>query len=156
VVVAALFNPLRGALVMSQAVAAVDKETLTLVQSRFGYCCVQPTFFDDFYKDFVSQSAEIRTLFKNTDMTKQKAALRQGVAFLIMYAGGNALAEGKIRELTRTHNRDGYAIRADQYQTWLNAFLRTVKKHDPKFEAKHDVAWRAVLTQGIEAMKAGF
>ncbi len=141
---------------MSQAVAGVDKDTLTLVQSRFGHCCVQSTFFDDFYKDFVSQSAEIRNLFKNTDMVKQKAALRQGVAFLIMYAGGNALAEGKIRELTRTHNRSGYAIRPDQYQIWLNSFLRTVKKHDPKHDATHDAAWRAVLTQGIEAMKAGF
>lgn len=141
---------------MPQTLAAVDKETLALVQSRYGYCCTQPTFFEDFYKDFVAQSAEIRNLFKNTDMLKQKAALRQGVAFLIMYAGGNALAEGKISELTRTHNRSGYAIRPDMYKVWLEAFLRTVKKHDPKHDANHDKAWRTVLTQGIETMKAGF
>lgn len=141
---------------MSNTIAPADTQMLNLVRSRYGHCCAQPTFFEDFYKDFVSQSAEIRELFKNTNMATQKAALREGVSFLIMYASGMIVAEQKIAELGKSHNRDGYAIRPDQYKIWLDAFLRTVKKHDPQFDAKHDSAWRKVLGAGIAAMSEAY
>lgn len=141
---------------MSNTITRPDLQMLNLVRLRYGHCCSQSTFFDDFYNDFVSQSAEIRELFKNTEMTAQKAALREGVSFLIMFAAGMVVAENKIAYLAKTHNRNGYAIRPEQYQVWLNAFLRTVKKHDPQHDAKHDAAWRAVLSVGIEAMSAAY
>lgn len=142
---------------MAATLSATDSATYRLVMERFGHCASCPTFFDDFYKEFVSRSAEIREMFKHTDMTKQKQLLRAGISFLILFSqGNNPLAANKIQELSNSHAHDRLNVRPDLYPHWLESLLKTIAKHDPKYDARHEAAWRAVLGVGIEKMKSGY
>ena len=61
-----------------------------LVQQSYGACCLSPKFFDDFYAAFLASSSEVAGKFVNTDMTKQKQLLRDGISFMIMFYNGAA------------------------------------------------------------------
>lgn len=42
------------------------------VMQSYGRCCASPTFFDDFYQQFLASSPKIREKFTGTDMPAQK------------------------------------------------------------------------------------
>jgi hemoglobin-like flavoprotein len=124
------------------------------VKLSYGRCCMRPTFFDDFYNDFTSTSAAVRAKFTKTDFAKQKALLRQGIAYLIMFNSGSPSASSAIRKLGETHCKSRLNIEPAMYELWLGALLRTVRKHDPQFTPELGADWRSVLNKGIAAMKS--
>ena len=117
---------------------------------------MRPTFFDDFYADFTSSSPAIRAKFEKTDFSKQKALLRQGIAYLIMFNSGSASAGSAINKLTQSHSRSQLNIEPAMYELWLGALLRTIRKHDPQFTPELAADWRTVLGKGIAKMKSGW
>lgn len=124
-----------------------------LVQQSYGACCLSPKFFDDFYDAFLASSSEIAAKFANTNMTKQKQLLRDGISFMIMFSKGSAAGQMKVKRLGETHAQDRMDIKPQWYDMWVNALLKAVAKHDAKFTPALDRAWRTVLSKGIDSMR---
>ena len=120
----------------------------------FGRCCVSAAFFDDFYRTFLASSSEVRTKFEQTDMPAQKLLLRQGILNLVLYARG--LPPTKLQALAASHSRDKMNIEPHLYDFWLDALLTTIATHDGAFTKEIDAAWRGVLREGIDLIRAGY
>lgn len=136
--------------------SAADLAAFEVVNMQFGGCALNPKFFEDFYQDFTSQSAEIRAKFAGTDMKAQKDALRNGLTFLIMFATGKHIAIDKLDRLGKTHARTGYNIRPEMYPLWINALIRTVARHTHEFDTASDKAWRHVLQLGVNRITSWY
>jgi hemoglobin-like flavoprotein len=136
--------------------SAADLQAHAIVKRQFGTCCIKPTFLDDFYAEFTSQSPEIAAAFAKTDMKAQKAALRSGLSFLVMYAEGSTMAASKLDHLGGTHARTAYNIRPQLYPLWIESLIRTVKKHVPEFDRTSEAAWRQVLQLGVNRIKSWY
>jgi hemoglobin-like flavoprotein len=125
-----------------------------LVMQSYGRCCASSSFFDDFYQHFLGSSSEIREKFTHTDMPAQKQLLRQGILNLVMYARG--MPDTKLRALGETHSRNGFNIRPELYQLWVEALLKTIGEHDKLCDGTVREAWREVLNKGVDVIKAGY
>lgn len=125
-----------------------------LVMQSYGRCCASNGFFDSFYQYFLASSPQIRDRFANTDMPAQKQLLRQGILNLVMYARG--MPDTKLRALGATHARDGFNIRPELYDLWLDALLQAIGEHDKSCDADTRQAWREVLNKGISVIKAQY
>ncbi|SDT32249.1 globin [Pseudomonas oryzae] len=122
------------------------------VMQSYGRCCASPSFFDTFYQHFLSSSPAIREKFVKTDMTAQKHLLRAGILNLVLYARG--MSDTKLRALGQSHSREGFDIRPELYDLWLDSLLLSVKQHDPEANGEDLAAWREVLGKGINLIKS--
>ncbi|MDP1799110.1 MAG: globin [Planctomycetaceae bacterium] len=132
------------------SVTPVDPSHYALVKDEFGRCLIKPTFFEDFYKEFIGKSSEIGRMFANTEMSSQKEALRAGLTFLIMYAEGKSpFATEKLDKLGASHKRTRLNVRPDMYPLWIQSLIATVRKHVPTFNETSLKAWQTVLQNGV-------
>lgn len=122
------------------------------VMQSYGRCCASPNFFDTFYQHFLSSSPAIREKFTNTNMTAQKHLLRAGILNLVLYARG--MSDTKLRALGQSHSREGFDIRPELYDLWLDSLLLAVKQHDGEAAQEDLIAWREVLGKGINLIKS--
>lgn len=118
------------------------------VFQSYGRSCKTEDFFEDFYRNFLDKSPVIRDMFKNTDMSAQRALLRSGVLWLIMHARG--MPDTKIRALGESHNRHHYNVHPEYYALWLDALIETLQWHDPAFSVELEMTWRRVLQPMID------
>lgn len=122
-----------------------------LVMQSYGRCCASASFFDDFYTRFLESSPEIRAKFVTTDMTQQKHLLRHGILNLVLHARG--MPDTKLRALGESHSRHRMDIKPHLYDFWVDALMATVAVHDAAFDTNIGMAWREVLTKGIEVIQ---
>jgi len=122
------------------------------VMQSYGRCCASPAFFDTFYQHFLASSPAIREKFVRTDMAAQKHLLRAGILNLVLYARG--MSDTKLRALGQSHSREGFDIRPELYDLWLDSLLLAVKEHDPQASLEDLAAWREVLSKGINVIKS--
>ncbi|TWI54269.1 hypothetical protein IQ22_02132 [Pseudomonas duriflava] len=120
------------------------------VMQSYGRCCASPDFFDNFYRRFLASSPLIQEKFLNTDMTAQKALLRQGIMNLVMVARG--MPDTKLRALGESHSRQRMDIRPELYVFWIEALLATIQTHDPQCDETILASWREVLGEGIRVI----
>ncbi|RBW48836.1 globin [Marinobacter sp. F3R11] len=125
-----------------------------LVFQSYGRCCNRDEFFIDFYDHFMSSSEAIKQRFVNTDMAAQRHLLRNGVLQLILTARG--MPDRKLRALGESHNRSNYNIQPEWYPLWLDALLKTVRRHDPEYTRDLERAWKEVLTPGINLIREAY
>lgn len=125
-----------------------------LVFQSYGRCCRKDDFFVDFYDFFMSSSDTIRNRFLKTDMEAQRHLLRNGIMQLILHARG--MSDRKLRALGESHNRNHYDIKPEWYTLWLEALLKTVRRHDPDYTTELGKAWREVLNPGIELIRGSY
>lgn len=125
-----------------------------LVMQSYGRCCASEGFFDSFYRYFLASSPQIRDRFTNTDMAAQKHLLRHGILNLVMYARG--MPDTKLRALGVTHARDGFNIRPELYDLWLDSLQQAIGDHDKACNADILQAWREVLSKGINVIKSEY
>ena len=125
-----------------------------LVMQSYGRCCASEGFFDSFYRYFLASSPQIRDRFTNTDMPAQKQLLRHGILNLVMYARG--MPDTKLRALGVTHARDGFNIRPELYDLWLDSLQQAIGDHDKACNADILQAWREVLSKGINVIKSEY
>lgn len=131
--------------------ARLPESEVDEVYRSYGRCCQHKDFFEDFYDTFMGKSAEVRAKFDNTDMSEQRRLLRSGLTWLIMYARGGS--DFKLRQLGETHDRNGYDIRPEWYDLWVDALLEAVWRHDPDMSAELEQQWREVLGPGVEMIR---
>ena len=117
------------------------------VMQSYGRCCASPTFFDTFYRLFTGSSPAVREKFVNTDMSAQKHLLRAGILNLVLYARG--MPDSKLRAIGQSHSREGFDIRPELYDLWLDSLLLAVAAHDRDCDAETRDAWRDVMGRGI-------
>lgn len=128
-----------------------------VVRPAFGRCCVSETeFFDDFYANLSDRLPLVGSLFARVDMKQQNNLIRDGVANLIAFAGGDSKAEHELNRLAKSHSRSGLRIAPDFYPHWVDALMETVRQHDSEATDDTQAAWREVLSDGIELMIAGY
>ncbi|WP_346837929.1 globin [Microbulbifer sp. SAOS-129_SWC] len=125
----------------------------TVFQS-YGRCCINESFFTDFYDRFMSSGDEVRAMFVDTDMPQQRHLLRNGIMQLILHARG--MPDTKLRALGDSHSRTGYNIRPDLYRQWLDALLDTIRQHDPEYRDAIGSAWQRALQPGIEVIRGAY
>jgi len=125
-----------------------------LVFQSYGRCCNRDEFFVDFYEYFMSSSEAIKQRFVNTDMAAQRHLLRNGVLQLILTARG--MPDRKLKALGESHNRSNYNIQPEWYSLWLEALMKTVRRHDPQYTKELENAWKEVLTPGINLIRGAY
>ena len=122
------------------------------VMQSYGRCCASPSFFDTFYQHFLASSPTIRDKFGNTDLTAQKHLLRAGILNLVLYARG--MPDTKLSALGKSHSREGFDIRPELYDLWVDTLLLAVRQHDLQAADEDLAAWREVLGKGIAVIKS--
>lgn len=122
------------------------------VMQSYGRCCASPEFFDTFYRLFTASSPRVREKFLNTDMLAQKQLLRAGILTLVLHARG--MPDSKLRAIGQSHSREGFDIRPELYDLWLDCLLQAVRVHDREAGESDLAAWREVLGPGIALIKS--
>lgn len=125
-----------------------------IVFQSYGRVCNKDRFFIDFYEHFMGSSDAIRAQFVETDMKQQRHLLRNGIMQLVLHSRG--MPDTKLRALGKSHNRTGYNIKPEWYGLWLNALIRTLKKHDPEFSEDLEASWRLAIDPGIRLVKDAY
>ena len=126
------------------------------VQHSFGRCNLSPKFLDTFYQNFMATSPEVAALFSKTDFVKQKRMLQMSLNMLIVYASGNGVVDGYMKQLAEKHSHRELNIEPRHYTAWLDSLLKAVAQYDREFTPELEQAWRKCLRKGIDMMKAAY
>lgn len=119
------------------------------VESSYGRCCLDPKFFDSFYEIFLASSSEIAPYFTKTDFSKQKLALKSGIASVVMFARGNAYGVLKIRDLGLSHSRSKLKVEPRLYKFWKESLIKAIAKSDSQFKPETEKLWKEVIDLAI-------
>jgi truncated hemoglobin YjbI len=109
-------------------------------------------FFDRFYGRFIGADEEVAAKFRKTDLAHQKEMLRESIAEMVDFFLKHA-SNPYLVTLARIHGVRGHDIPVRLYDLWLDCLVATVKEVDPKATESVELAWRIVMTPGIEFMK---
>lgn len=100
----------------------------------------------------MNSSDEVKDMFVNTDMTKQKKMLQASLLYITSYRS-SSLPTSILEKLKSQHI--GLKITIQHYDTWMNCIIKAVEKVDPHFNKKTEQAWRETFRPGLEFMKDG-
>ncbi|KPV41922.1 hypothetical protein AN478_00010 [Thiohalorhabdus denitrificans] len=130
--------------------------TTNAVKRSLGRCLLNGDVFGTFYDIFLDSDPRVRELFASTEWEAQKALLRQGVNNVISFYEGSATAQSAMDRIRQTHSKAQMGIPPDLYDSWVSSMLEAVRRHDPELDAELEAAWREVLTQGVDFVRAGY
>ncbi len=138
----------------------MDPAKVQLVRQSLGRCLLNRAFasgfLDAFYDAFLASDPRIKPLFSKTDMEKQKDLLKHGLATLIMYGAGSAMAKSSVEQLALKHDHDHLNIDPGMYRLWADSLLACVRKYDAKCDDGLIKTWAEVLEPGIDVMKQAY
>ena len=112
----------------------------------------EAAFFDDFYRRFVAADPAIEAKFRDTDFAKQKQMLRESFQEMNHFCG-SLQSNTYIITLARIHGSRGRDIPVHMFDIWLECLVATVKELDPEYTDSVELAWRIIMTPGIQFMK---
>ncbi len=107
-------------------------------------------FFDDFYKTFFESSAKIPEFFKDTDLSRQKKVVKDGILVMIMFAEGSPIGLEKLAEIAEIHSKKNRNIDPKLYPLWIETLIETLRKNDPEFSDELEQSWRKIIAKGID------
>ncbi|HMN45130.1 MAG TPA: hypothetical protein PKE27_11175 [Povalibacter sp.] len=61
-----------------------------------------------------------------------------------------------MNRLSDSHSHGKLDIEPELYRFWLDALMKAVAQHDPKFAPQLDRVWRTVMGKGIAAISGGY
>ena len=121
-------------------------DQLNLFNDSFERCRQDPMFLDRFYSLFIGSNDEVRSLFRQTDMARQKELLMITLSYMMLaHADPNILDR-----VAERHNRKNLDIKPHQYVLWLECMVAAVHQTDPMFSRDVAEAWRVTLQPGID------
>jgi hemoglobin-like flavoprotein len=132
--------------------AMIFNDSYERVINRFGK---SGEFFTAFYDLLIANNPEAAEKFRDTDMAKQVQMLHASVAILVAFYG-MGVQDDYLQRLAERHSKRGADIPPRLYGVWLDCLIETVRRFDPKFNENVSVAWRSVLSKGIEFMTARY
>lgn len=129
---------------------------LSVFLDSFERCNRDPSFLDFFYASFLSSSEEVAEKFRRTNFRRQKMALRASIFDLVTALGRKEADLSQLARVAESHNRAHLDIRPELYDLFLTNLLGAVARSDPRWDARIEGIWRAVLSAGIEYMRARY
>jgi len=120
------------------------------------FCAADTEVFDDFYFGLGNRIPAVGSMFASVDMELQNQLIRDGIAHLIDFANGSVEAEAELQRLAKSHSRSGLRIAPEYYSHWIDALMEVVRTHDDQATDETEVAWRAILSDGIDLLIAGY
>ena len=112
-------------------------------------------FLDYFYQIFIDKSPRIAQLFKNTSMSSQKILLKKSIQELLNFYNERTINQHLLK-IGHIHGEDKLNISPEMYDLWMDTLMETIKKFDPEFIPKVELAWRVTLSPGIAYMKFAY
>ena len=77
------------------------------LQQSYGRCLRDRHFIERFYEVFHASHPSVPALFADTDMGRQRLALRRGVSVAIFHAAGSPLSRRATGEMADVHSCEG-------------------------------------------------
>ena len=109
-------------------------------------------FIERFYEIFTARSVDIAALFRDTDMSAQRAMLHDSLLYLVDFFKTRKINPFLAR-IAKVHGRAGLDIPDSMYDIWLDCLLDAVREFDTEFDDDVELAWRLVLAPGVAYMK---
>jgi hemoglobin-like flavoprotein len=126
------------------------EDEIQLFNDSLDRCVANPLFLDVFYDRFVGGSAAVAAKFADTDMRRQKRALKASLYTAMLAADGNEPALSHLEWLRDRHR--GLGVAAGDYGYWLDCLLATVRECGGEIDVRTERAWRKVLDVAIRVM----
>ena len=130
--------------------------TYEVVSDSFKRCGLSDYFYDSFYDTFLSKSDEIKALFAKTKFEKQKKLLKMTITTIVRHPLAHRTTQSVLKNVGQTHNKNGYNIRAELYDIWLDSLCNTVEKHDFQYTPQIEQAWRSYMEEAISIILANY
>lgn len=108
-------------------------------------------FFDTFYDVFISKSPEIKAAFANTNMERQKVMLKESLMHLVAFSLSQQVTS-PLEKIATVHAN--LSIGVELYDIWMDSLIESLSMVDTQFTNKDAMAWRVVLSPGVEYMKS--
>lgn len=125
---------------------------LELFNDSLERCTARPDFIERFYEIFIGSSSAVAEKFKNTNFNKQRRMLKASLYTLVFAAEGKPEGQLHLERISKLHNE--IDVRPEMYDLWLDCLMQAVREFDPYFRPEVEAAWRSILSQGIDFMKA--
>ena len=129
---------------------------LAEVKQSYGRACLDPKFFDRFYDIFLASNPRIKPMFAKTDFSKQKAALRTGLAMLLAHLEGKAAGTMTVNRIGESHSKKNMNIDPNLYQFWIDSLVKAVKECDKKWTPDLEAPWQKCLRAGVDHIVAQY
>ena len=107
-------------------------------------------FFKHFYDNFMNKSEEIKSAFQNTNMERQKLMLEDSLLYMKGFSLRRQSSQA-LQDLAVLHRR--LNIDTSYFDIWLEALVETIEQIDPECGENEVLAWRIILSPGVEFMK---
>ncbi len=112
-------------------------------------------FLQYFYCIFIQKSDRIAKMFENTSMNTQKLMLKKSLTELLKFYEEKNVNQ-HLLTIGQIHAADKLNVSPAMYDIWLDTLMETVRKYDPEFHPKIELAWRVTLSPGITYMKFAY
>lgn len=107
-------------------------------------------FLDRFYEIFIASSEEVREKFKNTDLEKQKHALKLSFYLLFMASEKDEKGLAELNRIAERHSKVQLDITPHLYWLWRDCLIQAVRECDPEFSESVEAAWVKIANIGID------
>lgn len=107
-------------------------------------------FFTTFYQIFTDKSELVKAAFAKTDMAKQKKMLEDSLLHLVAFSLTRQVSS-PLDHIAKVHAN--LHIGVNLYDLWMDSLIESLAKTDPDFSNKDAIAWRVILSPGVEYMK---
>ncbi|MFO7565027.1 MAG: hypothetical protein R6X02_20445 [Enhygromyxa sp.] len=133
-----------------------DEATVQAVLASYARCREQGGFIKSFYQQLWARDPGIQQRFRNTDMARQEAIMREAINMLLMYAGGSVVARMGLDRIAVVHDRQHHAVPTELYALFTEVLIDTARAWDSRWEPGLEQQWRVVLRPGLEYMNARY
>ncbi len=124
----------------------METDQLSIFNDSFERCTADPSFLDRFYRVFIDSNEEVRSLFRDTDMARQKELLTITLSYMMLAHSSPELLD----RVAVKHNHRNLDIKPHLYEFWLESMIAAVHQTDPIFSREVAAAWRDTLRPGID------
>lgn len=108
-----------------------------------------------FYDHFVQSSPEVSEKFSNTEMDRQKEMLRDSFNHMLTFSTTRRSGV-ELEGIAESHSHDRLDVAPRLYDLWLESLITTIRELDPECDKSVEMAWRIVMSPGIEFMKGHY
>ena len=127
----------------------------TPLKVSLGRAMMQGDLIGRFYEIFMDSSKQIRTMFANTDMDKQKELLEHSLNLAVMFASGHPMGAQGILRIRVSHARNKRNINPEYYPYWKSSLLQALSEFDPEFDSVRKL-WDEVLDITVQYIQEGY
>jgi hemoglobin-like flavoprotein len=126
------------------------------VRNSMGRCLFCGDFIGKFYAIFFESHPDIKPMFVNTDMAKQKDLLEHGITLAILYASGHVMGQQGLERIRKSHSKTNLDVKPELYPFWEKSLIQAVSELDPEFNDEIKQAWDEVMDKAINYITDGY